>query len=102
MRISDTLAVKLLKASHKISDEQLNTLHKQAKADKKPIQDLAIKNNLITEKELTKIYAEEIDIPFVELNAHEIKRELLRLIPERVARQYNAVLFGVDENGAKL
>ena len=102
MRISDTLAVKLLKASNKISDEQLNTLHEQAKADKKPIQDLAIKNNLVSEKELTKIYAEEIDIPFVEINTHEIKRELLRLIPERVARQYNAVLFGVDEAGNKL
>ncbi|MGZ6004614.1 MAG: GspE/PulE family protein [Candidatus Saccharimonadales bacterium] len=102
MRISDTLAVKLLKASHKLTDEQLNTLHEQAKADKKPIQDLAIKNNLITEKDLTKIYAEEIDIPFVELNAHEIKRDLLRLIPERVARQYNAVLFGVDDDGNKL
>jgi type IV pilus assembly protein PilB len=102
MRISDTLAVKLLKASNKISEEQLGALHEQSKADKKPIQDLAIKNNLITEKELTKIYAAEIDIPFVEITAHEIKRDLLRLIPERVARQYNAVLFGVNENGDKL
>lgn len=102
MRIADTLAVRLLKASKKLTEEQLNTLHDQAKADKKPIQDLAIKNNFISEKDLTKIYADEIDIPFVELNAHEIKRELLRLIPERVARQYNAVLFGVDEDGNKL
>ena len=102
MRISDTLATKLLKATHKVTDEQLSSLHEQAKSDKKPIQDLALKANLINEKELTKAYADEIDIPFVELNAHEIKREVLRLIPERVARQYNAVLFGVNDDGVKL
>ncbi len=102
MRISDTLANKLLKASHKISEEQLTQLHEQAKSEKKPIQDLAIKANLVNEKDLTKLYAEEIDVPFVELNTHEIKREVLKLIPERVARQYNAVLFGVSDDGSKL
>lgn len=102
MRISDSLAVKLLQDTHKISAEQLASLQEQSKNEKKPLQDLAISNNLVNEKELTKLYAKEIDIPFVELNAHELKRELIRLIPERVARQYNAVLFGVDEDGSKL
>lgn len=102
MRISDTLALKLLKATHKITDEQLEALKEQAKSSKHPIQELALKNNLISEKELTKVYADEIDVPFVELNAKEIKREILRLIPERVARQYNAVLFGVSDDGSKL
>ncbi len=102
MRISDSLAVKLLKATRKLSEEQLQQLHEQAKNEKKPIQDLAIKANLVSEKDLTKLYAEEIDVPFVELNTHEIKREMLRLIPERVARQYNAVLFGVNDDGSKL
>src|SRR3990167_6521474 len=86
----------------KIITEQLATLRQQAKSDKKPLQDLVLKNNLITEKDLTKLYAEEIDVPFIELNAKEIKREVLRLIPERIARQYNAVAFGVEENGSKL
>ena len=95
MRISDTLVEKLLKSTKKISSEQLSSLRQQAKADKKPLQDLAIQGNIVNEKDLTKLYAKEIDIPFVELNPKEIKREVLRLIPERIARQYNAVLFGV-------
>jgi len=102
MRISDTLVEKLLKSTRKITTEQLTSLLQQAKSDKKPLQDLVLKNNLITEKDLTKLYAEEIDVPFIELNAKEIKREVLRLIPERIARQYNAVAFGVEENGSKL
>ncbi len=101
MRISDILAIKLLKATNKVSDEQLRNLQEQSKTEKKPLQDLAINNNLVSEKEFTKLYANEIDVPFVELNAHEIKREVLRLIPERVARQYNAVLFGVNNDGSK-
>jgi len=102
MRISDTLVEKLLKATRKVTSEQLDSLHSQAKTEKKPLQDLAIKNNLISEKDLTKLYAAEIDVPYTDLNAKEIKREVLRLIPERVARQYKAVVFGVGEDGSKL
>jgi hypothetical protein len=56
----------------------------------------------VSEKELTKLYAKEIDVPYIELNAKELKREILRLIPERIAKQYKVVLFGVEEDGSKL
>jgi type IV pilus assembly protein PilB len=102
MRISDALVEKLLVAAKKITDEQLTNLKAQEKAEKKPLQDLIIQGNLVSEKDLTKLYAEEIDVPFVELNAKEIKREVLHLIPERIAKQYNVVLFGVEEDGTKL
>lgn len=102
MRISDSLVEKLLRNADKATDEQLKALKEQEAAEKKPLQDLAVSAGNISEKELTKLYAEEIDVPFVELNAKEIQREVLRLIPERVARQYAVVLFGVEEDGTKL
>lgn len=102
MRISDTLVDKLLKSTGKVTEEQLKALKEQEKTEKKPLQDLVIKNNLISEKDLTKLYAEAIDTPFVELNPKEIKHEVLRLIPERIAKQYKAVLFGVGDDGSKL
>lgn len=102
MRISDSLVEKLLRADKKITSEQLKTLQEQAKTEKKSVADLAIKNNLISEKELTKLYADEIDIPFVDLNPKELKREILLLIPERIAKQYKVILFGVEEDGSKL
>ncbi len=101
MRISDSLVEKLLAKAGKITKDQLNGLHEQEISEKKPLQDLAVKNNLISEKDLTKLYADEIEIPFVELNAKEIKSEFLKLLPERIARQYNAVVFDVDAKGAK-
>ncbi|MGH7142464.1 MAG: GspE/PulE family protein [Candidatus Saccharimonadales bacterium] len=103
MRIADSLTERLLKKTDKkITDEQIAELHKQEVSEKKPLQDLVIKNNLVSEKELTKLYAEEIEVPLMELNAKDIKREVLQLLPERIARQYHAVVFDIDENGTKL
>lgn len=101
MRISDTLVKELLLKGKKITAEQIKVAHDQA-GDKTTLQEAVIKANLITEKDLTKLYAEEIDVPFIELNPKDIKREVLKLIPERVARQYNVVLFGVEKDGSKL
>lgn len=102
MRISDALVEKLLKDAGKLSDDQLKGLKEQKAAEKKPLQDLVIQGSLITEKDLTKLYAKEVDMPYVELNPKELKREVLKLVPERIARQYNVVLFGVEDDGTKL
>lgn len=96
MRISDALVEKLLVGADRIAADQLIALKEQIKSEKKPLQDLVIAGNTISEKDLTQLYAEEIDIPYVELNPKEIKKEVLKLIPERIARQYGVVLFGIE------
>lgn len=101
MRIADSLVEKLLKQSG-VSDEQIVTLREEEIREKRPMQDLAIKNNLISEKDLTKLYANEIEVPLVELNARNIKKETLNLLPERIARQYHAVVFDIGENETRL
>lgn len=99
MQVSDTLVEKLLKAVGKLSADQLKSLHEQAASEKKSLQDVAVQTNAISENELTKLYAQEIDVPFVEFVARELQRETLQLIPERVARQYRSVAFDVDQDG---
>lgn len=102
MRIADSLVEKLLKDSGKVTDEQIAALREEETKEKKPLQDLALKNNLLSERDLTQLYAQEIDVPLIELNAREIKKDVLKILPERIARQYHAVVFGIDENGTKL
>ena len=102
MRISDSLVEKFLIDAGKVKSDQLESLREEEAAENRPLQDLAISNGIVSEKELTKFYAEEIDVPFIELNPKEIKREILKLIPERIARQYAVVLFGIDDDGSKL
>jgi type IV pilus assembly protein PilB len=102
MRISDALVEKLLIDGGKATATQLKPLKEQEKSEKQNLQQIAISNNIISEKDLIKLYAKEIDVPFIDLNPKEIKREVLTLIPERIARQYKAVIFGVKEDGSKL
>lgn len=102
MRIPDSLVEKLLTKGETVGKDKLAELSKQAKTEKQSLQDLVIKTNVISEKELTKLYAEEIEVPFIELKAAEIDHELLGLLPERIARQYNAVVFGTEAKDVKL
>jgi type IV pilus assembly protein PilB len=102
MRISDALVIGLLKESRKVSDEQLHKLLEQQKTEKRPLQDLVIKNNFLPEGDLTKLYAAKIDVPFIEIVPKNLRKEVLGIIPEHIARQYNAVLFNIDKDGTRL
>lgn len=99
MRVSDALVEKLLKQTGKFTAEQLKSLHEQEESEKKPLQDIVIQTSAISEKDLTKLYAAEVDVPFVEFNANELHRDILKLIPEHVARQYRSIAFDMDEDG---
>lgn len=102
MRISDALVIGLLKESRKVSDEQLHKLLEQQKTEKRPLQDLVLKNNFLPEADLTKLYATKIDVPFIEIVPKNLRKEVLAIIPEHIARQYNAVLFDIDKDGTRL
>ncbi len=100
MHIIDSLIEKLLK-KYGVTDNQIATLHTQATTAKKTLHEMAIKNKLITEVDLTQLYAKEIEVPFVELSPKDIKKEVLTVLPERLARQYRAVVYDIDKNGGK-
>ena len=99
MRIADSLVEKILNSTGRISPDQINNLKTQEKAQNRALQDLVIANNLLTEAELTKLYAEEIDIPFIEIAINNIQISTLKKLPEEIARQYNAIVFGEETNG---
>ncbi len=102
MRISDALVEKLLLDTGTTTAEQLKSVREQNQDDKKPLQDLVVQASLVSEKDLTKLYAAEVDVPFVELKPQDIKSEVLHKVPERIARQYNAVVYEITEDGAML
>jgi GSPII_E N-terminal domain. len=97
MRIIDSLMEKLLK-QHGLTDSQIAELHTQATASKKTLHESVLKNKLISEVDLTKLYAKEIEVPFAEFDPKAIKKEVLNLLPERLARQYRAVVFAADKS----
>jgi len=99
MRISDTILETLLGRAKLVTPEQLATFKNEAARSKRPLYQIVIEQKVADEKTLVKAFSEYADVPFVELNPNTVPAEVLKLIPERVARQYMAVLFKVDEAG---
>lgn len=100
MHIPDSLVEKLLLGGKTLTKDKLATLREQNNDNKQTLQDIVIRQNIISEKDLTKLYADEIEVPFIELKPKEIKADHLKLLPERIARQYNAVVFGNETDGS--
>ena len=99
MRISDVTIEKLLERSGAATKEQLATLQEEGARSRRPLQDIVIQNELISEADLVKAFAKYAEIPYIEIDSRDIPSDALNKIPERIARQYNAVLFKIDEDG---
>ncbi len=99
MRIPDAIIEKLLLRSSAATQEQIKALKDEATHSRRPLQDLAIEKEVINEKSLTQAFADYAQIPYVELDPNSIPSDLLNRIPERIARQYNAVLFKIGDDG---
>lgn len=99
MRISDVTMEKLLVRSGVATEEQINALKEEASRSSHTLQEMATTNDLIDDKTLAKAFSEYTQIPYIELSSRDIDIEALNKIPERIARQYNAVLFKIDEDG---
>ncbi|HEX6258818.1 MAG TPA: ATPase, T2SS/T4P/T4SS family, partial [Candidatus Saccharimonadales bacterium] len=95
MRISDATIEELLRASGLLTPEQLAQLKNEQASTHRPLQDLVIRHEFLNDKQLTELYAKYADIPFVEVEPRDVPNEALILIPERIARQYNAVVFNI-------
>jgi type IV pilus assembly protein PilB len=97
MRIPDPELKKLLTDSGLIKPEALEDAMPKEDGGES-LQTAVLKRKLITDKDLVKLYAKSIDVPFIELSEIKIPHELLLKIPERIARKYQVVLFGIEED----
>ncbi len=99
MRISDTILETLLGRAKLVTPEQLTTLKEEAARSKRPLQEIIFDQRVTDEITLVKAFSEYSDIPYIEVDARSVEKKVLTLIPERVARQYMAVLFKIDPDG---
>lgn len=102
MRISDDTIERLLRDAGKITDEQLADIKGEQAKSNRPLQSLVITHDIISDRDLTQLYAKHVDMPFVDLPVKDIPKETMAVLPERMARQYNAVVFGVVEGTTQL
>lgn len=99
MHISDSTLLKLLKEKNIASAAQVDALKQESERSHKPLQQIVLEQEIADEVFLAKAYADYARIPYIELDPRDIPPDVLVKIPEHIARQYNAVLFKVDEDG---
>lgn len=101
MHISDGTLEKLLIKSKRFSNEDMAALKEEGARSNKPLQQVAVEKELVDDVSLTKLFAEYASIPYVEIDPKEIPTDVLNRIPERIARQYKAIIFKIDPDGTQ-
>lgn len=99
MRISDSVIENVLSQAGLATPEQISVLKNEAERLHRPIQEMVLDRQLTDEKSLIQAYAAYSQIEYLEIDPREVSLDILNKIPERVARQYNAVVYKVDEDG---
>lgn len=90
----------ILTAAGIINEDTFQTLLKEAEHKRQNIVDLLISQNLISKDYYISLVAREFGVERVNLLARGIDENLLNLLPEEVARQKKAIVFGREQNGA--
>ncbi len=83
-----------------VSEEKFEQVLKKAAKSQKKLEDVLISDNLITQPQLIKLEAYILGIPFVNLEKENIDPEVLKVIPEPIAKKNNIVAF--QKNGNEL
>ncbi len=71
--------------------EQLDAVMAEASKNGKSFARLLIDRKIITESKLTELLSKELGIPLISLAKYKIDPAVARIIPERLARQYNLI-----------
>ncbi|TWP14050.1 type II/IV secretion system protein [TM7 phylum sp. oral taxon 352] len=98
MRVSDQTIESILKQGGVVDEPQLADLKLIAERSKQTLQETAIEQKVISEEDLTKLIGDYIGVPFVRIEPKDIPEDILKRIPEHIARQYNVVLFEKNED----
>ena len=93
MRIPEKTAIEILKKSGAFDDAKIAELSEQAKTENTELYELIVKQNILSDSELVKAYSDEIGVPYTEINVKELNKEILKQIPEHIAKLYNMVVF---------
>ncbi len=83
-----------------VTDAQFHSAFKKAEKTKQKVGDVLISEGLVKEEDLIKLEAYILGIPFVSLEKEIIPPDILKIIPEPLARSHNIVAF--RKGGTKL
>jgi len=93
MRVAPQRLKAFLLDTNLVTDNQFDKALNKSKKTKQKVGDILVSEGLITQEELIKLEAYILGIPFVDLEKEKILPEILRIIPEPIARSHNIIAF---------
>jgi len=102
MVIDDNVLYQNLKDLNIIDNKLLDEAYAMSQKEKKPLSDIILGKDLITDENLGKEIADIIKTSFVRLSEVSIPQEILKIIPEVVAKKQKIIAFKKDKEGLHL
>lgn len=91
---------RLILENHLVPEKKLEEADKKATDQKVALQSYLVEKKLMSERDLVMLYGQANNVPFIDLSAVELQKELISRIPEKIAVRYQAVIFGQEEDGS--
>jgi len=102
MKISNQKLKFLVEKLDLVSRERLETAYKMAEKDHKPLAEVLVAGDLISDDHLGQIIADEMGYDFVDLDKTVIEEDVLKLIPKIMAKTQKVIAFKRAKEGIRL
>lgn len=102
MRINNEQLKSFLLDSELLDSVEVENNFELAEKEKRLMGDVLLEKNLISKEELNKLYAYILGNPFVDISKETIDSEILKIIPEPIAKKYKIIAFDKSESNLKV
>ena len=85
-----------------VTKSQFDEAVKKAKKLRKPVKEILVLDRLVSEEDLVKLEAYILGVPFVNLEKMRISSEILKIIPEPIAKSHNIIAFRKENSNLEV
>ena len=89
--VTHTKLLELLLKQGLIQQDQADQARKEAGRVGQSLEAVLVKSGFVTEEEIASTKASILGIPYIDLNNYRLDRELVKLIPEKIAKKYSVI-----------
>ncbi|OGE76808.1 MAG: hypothetical protein A3C85_03275 [Candidatus Doudnabacteria bacterium RIFCSPHIGHO2_02_FULL_48_21] len=98
MAFASTDLKKILVTNKIVEEKDLDKLEQDAKEKKQTLSGYLVTKKIIPEDKLTKLVSDFLKVPVVDLTAEKIPQDVLKIIPEPIARRHQVIAFRKKNN----
>jgi len=102
MKITERFLKKILVDTGLVSQKDFNLAQKEAREKKKVLKEVILDKGLISDPDFGSLIADETGFPFIDLRKVKIKKEILTIVPEIVARKQEIIVFDKTKEGLRM